>query len=210
MRVTQHTQDRDDSIGARPIGPPVRKRGPLAWLALLALLIIGVIVVLLLLSRCGDGGDDPTAAAPAPSAVPSPSSAATAGSSPAASGASGTIVANGQTMLPLAGSSTDNLSSYAGQTASTTSVRVQSVPADEGFWVGSGAGDRVWIQLTGAAGESPFTVKAGDSVAFTGTVTKNPDGFANQVGVTTAEGASMLDSQGYHIAVTRSALKLAT
>ena len=217
--MTHDTQGRDESVGARPIGAPAKRRGPLAGLIPAGRLLLGVIILLLLLSRCGNDSSDSTAAAPTPaaagavtSAAPAETSTDTAGSTGAASaagGAQGTVIAEGKTVLPLANPSGD-LSAYSGQTATSTSVKVQSVPADEGFWVGSSAQDRVWIQLTGAAGESPFTVKAGDSVAFTGTVVKNPDGFAEQAGVTSDEGASMLESQGYHIAVSRSALKLAS
>ena len=68
-------------------------------------------------------------------------------------------------------------------------VRVQSVPADEGFWVGASETDRLWVQLTGTRGESDYTVKQGDTVDFTGTVTRAADGFAAKAGVTAAEGA---------------------
>ena len=46
---------------------------------------------------------------------------------------------------------------------------MQSVPADEGFWVTADGGDRVWVQIE-TTGESPFVVEPGTRVSFTGTV----------------------------------------
>ncbi len=115
-------------------------------------------------------------------------------------------------LLPLANATeigaNGNLSAYTGTMATATSARVQSVPADEGFWVGSGHNDRVWIQLTGGAGESPFTVKKGDAVSFISKVVKNTTGYAKTAGVAGDEGRAMLTAQGQHITVARSALTL--
>lgn len=84
-----------------------------------------------------------------------------------------------------------------------------SVPADEGFWVGSSATDRVWVQLTGSAGESPVTVKAGNRISFsTGKVVANPAGFAAKVGVDAAEGGAQLDAQKQHIEIAKTSIKL--
>ena len=113
-------------------------------------------------------------------------------------------------MLPLTGNTDASLASYADQDVAATSVKVQSVPADEGFWVGDSAKDRIFVQLTGKAGESPYKVKTGDIVTFTGTVTKNPTGFADKIGVTGQEGRSQLTAQKFHVTAAKSALKLAT
>ncbi len=112
-------------------------------------------------------------------------------------------------MLPLSGSGTGNLAQYAGKEVVTTSVTVQSVPADEGFWVGSSTKDRLWVQLIGKAGESPYKVRTGDSVTFTGRLIKNTPGFARAAGVTSGEGKAQLETQGYHIDATTSSVKLA-
>jgi len=78
------------------------------------------------------------------------------------------------------------VTSLVGQPATAQLATVQSVPADEGFWVGTSDTNRIWVQLTGA-GESPQTVKAGDHITFTGTEVANPAGFSAQVGVDAGE-----------------------
>jgi hypothetical protein len=81
------------------------------------------------------------------------------------------------------------------------------VPADEGFWVGSSATDRIWVQLEGG-GESAYTVRPGDRVSFTGQLVANPAGFARQSGVDPDEGAEQLDRQAAHITVSQADLRL--
>ena len=84
-------------------------------------------------------------------------------------------------------------------------VVVQAVPADEGFWVASGAGPRVWVQLVGD-GESAAAVRAGDRVSFEGRAVPVPAGFAARVGVTPAEGAGELERAGVLVEVPRDRL----
>ena len=84
---------------------------------------------------------------------------------------------------------------------------MQMVAANEGFWVGTSERDRVWVQLTRTR-ESPFAVKAGQRVWFTGRMVANPPDFTKRVGITTAEGASLLRQQGYHIEVQANRLRL--
>ncbi|MFC4951131.1 hypothetical protein [Pseudonocardia sp. GCM10023141] len=67
---------------------------------------------------------------------------------------------------------------------------VQSVPADEGFWTSET--DRIWVQLTGDAGESGYTVQPRDRVDFTGQDLAHDAGFAEQSDVDAAEGADLL------------------
>jgi hypothetical protein len=85
-------------------------------------------------------------------------------------------------------------------------VLVQSVPADEGFWVGTSETDRVWVQLSGTD-ESGYVVQQGDRVDFTGQVAAHDPGFATQVGVDAAEGADQLGQQAAHIEVANSELR---
>lgn len=221
-----NSNDRDDSVGAHPVGAPARQRP--AWLFPLLGLLLLVLILLLLLSRCGgddDSGSSATPTSTATAAATAPAASAPATSAPAATteavattaggdtaGGAGTMTADDEPLLPLADatkiSADGDLSAYTGTDAEATAVAVQSVPADEGFWVGSSAADRVWIQLTGKAGESPFTVKKGDAVSFTGKVTKNASGFAKSAGVTDAEGKKLLTAQGQHITVAKSDLTL--
>jgi hypothetical protein len=101
-----------------------------------------------------------------------------------------------------------DMAAYTGQSAQGRGVPVQSVPADEGFWAGTSATDRVWVQLTGEAGESPYQVKQGDLVDFTGTITPAASGFADEVGLTAAEGADQLTQQKQYVLVKKSDVTL--
>ena len=123
----------------------------------------------------------------------------------------GTIVtAGGASILDLAagGDAAAALGGISGQQVTATGVRVLSVPADEGFWVGSSDTQRVWVQLTGEAGESPYQVKEGDVIDFQGTVTAHDPSFTGQVGVDEAEGAGQLADQGQHLEAAKSAVRL--
>ena len=178
-------------------------------------LLIGVVVLialLLLLTQCGgDDDDDTSGSATTPAVVQSATATAAAGPTPSASGAgqtgeAGTVMAGGEDlMLNLTAA---GLKPYDGQEATGNAVEVQSVPADEGFWIGSSESDRLWIQLTDTGGESDYKVKAGDQVGFTGTVTSAADGFAAKTGLTAAEGADQLTQQGHYLSVKASSVKL--
>jgi hypothetical protein len=85
-------------------------------------------------------------------------------------------------------------------------VPVQSVPADEGFWVGTSPTNRVWVQLRGPA-ESAYDVEVGDTVSFAGRVVSHGAGFAASVGVSPAEGARELSRQRGHLVVAQSELR---
>ena len=197
-------------------GRPARRK----WLLPLLLGLAALIALLLLLSQCGGDDDDdaaspagtPTAAAttsaPASDATSAPSAAAgaSAGAADAGqSGAAGTVTAGGTNLLGA-----DDLSAHDGQQAVGRAAKVQSVPSDEGFWVGTSEQDRIWVQLTGTGGESDYKVKQNDDIDFTGTVTKAAEGFAGTVGVTDAEGAGQLTEQGHYVSVPASSVKLSS
>jgi RNA polymerase sigma factor (sigma-70 family) len=118
-----------------------------------------------------------------------------------------TLVSEGQAILPLAGR--PPLARYAGKDVQGRGVPVQTVAANEGFWIGTSARDRVWVQLTRTR-ESPFAVKAGQRVWFAGRMVANAPDFPNRVGVTAAEGASLLRQQGYHIEVQANRLRFSS
>jgi len=118
-----------------------------------------------------------------------------------------TVYAGGDQILPVSGNSQD-LDAYVGDQATARSVPVQSVVADEGFWVGR-AGDRLWVQLIGPPPESSYRVRAGDHVTFVGVVVRHGSGFPAEVGVSRAEGARTLVTQGAHIRVNKQTLALA-
>ena len=198
-----------------------RRRTP--WWLWLLLGLLALAALLFGLTQCGPsagtdpgasggaaptGTADPGAAAPGSAADPSGSAGA-----PAAGGAggAGVLTAGGTSLLPLAtvAGPGGSLTSLVGQPAAGSGVTVVSVPADEGFWVGSSETDRVWVQLTGT-GESGYVVQQGDQVEFTGTVVAHDPGYAEQIGVDPAEGAEQLAAQGAHLEVPKSELREAT
>jgi len=75
---------------------------------------------------------------------------------------------------------------------------VDSVPGDEGFWVATG-GEDAWVQLV-TAGESPFTVRAGDRVSFTGNVVAHGADFAERPEFSELDARKLVDA-GAHIEV---------
>lgn len=121
----------------------------------------------------------------------------------------GQLVADDASLLPLseAADANGSLARYSGQQVRADVVPVESVPADEGFWVGISATDRVWVQLTVSA-ESPFRVKPGDAVSFIGTLQPAPTTFAEDIGLTREEGAQQLADQGQYVAVDAAAVQL--
>ena len=82
--------------------------------------------------------------------------------------AAGRLNAGGAQLLPPPAG---GLSGQVGKTATGKDVVVQSVNGNEGFFVGSGAKDRVYVEWGGDVGEneaSQFQPKRGDKVNLTG------------------------------------------
>lgn len=101
---------------------------------------------------------------------------------------------------PLDAHATRPLSGYQGQPVRADRVLVLSVPADEGFWIGTSNTNRIWVQLRGDV-ESRQQVRPGQRVTFTGTMAPTPPNFPASTGVTPAEGAAQLAAQPVHIQV---------
>jgi RNA polymerase sigma factor (sigma-70 family) len=79
-------------------------------------------------------------------------------------------------------------------------VPVMSDLGDEGFWVGKGNQNRIWVEITSARGESRIDVDADDQVTFVGTVASHTSRYAESVGVRPSS-ESVLRAQGNHIEV---------
>lgn len=150
----------------------------------------------------------PSSAQPAATTTP----AAAVGSAGGGSGGglatgSASLTAGGQAILPLPAGGLAPLSTTA---VSGTSVPVESVVSDEGFWVGTSASERVFVVLTpearGGAGESPFQVQAGQSINLAGTLVPLPAAGAGALGVEAAEGGDQLATQGHVVEATQVAL----
>lgn len=200
-------------------------KSPLGWLpwALLALLALIAAVVFLVINAIdddgpsgpagdtlgqasdgsganGDDGSASGAAAPTSAATrpPTPTSGSTAGAAAAAqpgAGAAG-LLAGQQDLLSASGGS---LTAQAGVPVTGTAP-VESVVSDEGFWVGRSASQRVFVFLTTQArrssGESGFQVRAGQTVALTGSVVTVEEAPESVSGVTGEEGRAQLSRQG--------------
>jgi hypothetical protein len=157
-------------------------------------------------------GDATTTTAPGGATTTAPAGATTT----APPGATTTAPSGGATTAPAAGAGLsagtvalvppppEGLGSVVGDQASGTG-KVESVVADEGFWVGDGPGRRVFVRLTeearGGARESPFQVTAGQDITLEGSVTALPD--VSELGVTPEEGADELMALGGYIEATR-------
>lgn len=140
------------------------------------------------------------------SADPTTTTTVPGASTTAPGGGSGSALsAGGQPLVPAPAS---GLGALVGDQA-TGNATVESVVADEGFWVGAGPGDRVFVFLTpearSSSGESPFQVEAGQSIELDGTVTAVPSDVA-ELGVTDDEGATELTDLGGYIEAQRVAL----
>lgn len=158
-------------------------------------------------ANAGDGSDaggarDASSSATGSSARRAPSSGAASTAAPAAGATSG-ITAEGQALLPIP---SRGLAAFTGKAVEGKGVRVESVVADEGFWVGDSPSSRIFVFLTDAAknaqGESPFQVKAGQTIDFSGTLQPLPDDLT-PFGVDRSEGAEQLRQQGQYVALSR-------
>jgi RNA polymerase sigma factor (sigma-70 family) len=156
--------------------------------AVSAVAVTGLVLVPPLVER-----DQAPRPAPTTTTLPPPSAA------PGPGGGSGVrLVVPGRSLLPVPGR--EVLARHAGQRVRGVNVPARGVYADEGFWAGTGRGGQLWVRLVGR-GESPFRVRSGQRASFTGLLVPNPPGFARQVGMAPAEGAALVERQGYHIEV---------
>lgn len=217
--------------GAVPIGPDDEQRGARpAWLIPLLATLAVLLLALLLWLLLRDGGDDdelesaasPSPSAPGtelpsetpeasditttqPSAQGSSSAAATATAAPStapSAPAQGDVAltAGTEEVFPLQSPDQD-LSGFMGEVVGR-SVPVESVPADEGFWLGTGEDQRVWVEIVAIEGETPFTVRPGEKVSFTGAeFVPHDETYAARLEITADEGADQLTAQMAHIQV---------
>jgi hypothetical protein len=151
-------------------------------------------------------------ATPRPRATTAPAPTRTPARAARTQPARGGVTVDGDPLFPLSRADhvgdDGDLSGLRGRRAVAWDARVLSVPADEGFWIGTGGGNRVWVQLTGPPPESPYTVLPGDTVSFTARFVPNGRRFAARVGVDAAEGSGRLTRQGQHLDVTKRTLSL--
>lgn len=85
-----------------------------------------------------------------------------------------------------------------GETVEADRAEVVGVPADEGFWVGTGD-EPAWVELS-TLGESRMQVDVGDRVSFTGEVVAHDADFADRDDLSTDDAAE-LAAAGAHVEV---------
>jgi hypothetical protein len=159
-----------------------RRRTP-GWLWLLAALVV-LALLLLALSQCGADDPAPRAAGDAATSTPAQLPSQAPQSAPGGDAAGTALTVGDRPLLPLSGGAGPNgeLTELVGQTVTARGSTVLSVPADEGFWVGTSETDRLWVRLSGPD-ESGYVVMQGDRVDFTGKIEAHDAAFARQVGV---------------------------
>lgn len=154
-----------------------------------------------LLSGGGSPAPAPAASAPAPSpttAPPAPSTAAP----PSAAPPRADLVVGGRAVLDL---TEEELATFEGAEVEARDVAIQDTAADEGFWVGTGQADRIWVQLDGG-GESPVDADVGQVATFRGRLVRHGADYPALVGVDAAEGAAQLAGQPFHVEVAQEGL----
>lgn len=107
---------------------------------------------------------------------------------------------------PVALSGDKSLAPYDGQPAQAREVRVQSVPDDEGFWVGDSVSTRVWVDLD-SGGPLSGRVTAGQRVSFAGKVVPNPAPLLDHLGADAPRDREQLERQGYHVDIAEETLQ---
>ena len=208
------------SVPVRPAAKSRRHNPPLGWLpwALLAALLALLALMLLAGTLVGGSGD------PAGSGSGSASSggsgqagdagqsgrSGTAGGSdqggPGAGATGGGTLTAGTTDLLASPAAAAGIRNREGRPVTGQGVTVESVVADEGFWVGTSARQRVFVFLTPearrSAGESGYQVEPGQRVGLQGTVKGLGGAGPSSFGVSDAEGARLLEQQAAYVAAT--------
>ena len=99
------------------------------------------------------------------------------------------------------------LAPYEGREVRAEGVTVESVPTNEGFWVGTSRADRIWVDLDGG-GPVSKPVTAGQPVSFVGELVANHDQLPVDLGLSVPDDIAQLESQGFHISISEETLQL--
>jgi len=117
---------------------------------------------------------------------------------------SGALFIHGTPVLPNA---LGSHSGHVGKRVTGQAIEVQSVPTDEGFWVGPDEAHRVFVELK-TSGESSVAVRAGQTVSFTGRVVSHGRRLVERLDLGVQEGRATLLDQEQHILVVESKLRI--
>ena len=108
---------------------------------------------------------------------------------------------------PIELSGSEPLAPYAGREVRAEGATVESVPTQEGFWVGSSRSDRVWVDLDGG-GPISQPVTPGQRVSFVGRLVANHAELPARLGLAAPADVAQLEGQGFHISITEETLQL--
>ena len=143
---------------------------------------------------------------PAPVAAPPPATPRPTAPATPRPTAPATLTVGSAAVLPS--TRLGSLAADAGRTAEADDVPVQSVPADEGFWVGGGPGARVWVQLKTGGRESAVRVRPGQRASFAAEVVRVTGGTAARIGLTDPAAVAELRAAGAYLVVDPARLRL--
>lgn len=158
-------------------------RRPAASLAFL------LVLLLLLVSGCGGGGDDSGAAGETSAEQNDTGGGSTAGGP-------GSLISAGQDVFAQVLGGPGALEGVRDMEVVGTSVPVNEVVNESGFWIGTSEEDRIFLELEGAGAQA---VKAGEKVSFTGVMEQNLG--AETYGISEEGGAQQFRDQGLHVQV---------
>ncbi len=96
------------------------------------------------------------------------------------------------------------LSGLVGHQVVARGAVVVAAVTHNGFWVGSGAAERVWVELVGPL--RSLTVTVGEHVSFVAPLVAQPPTYPATLGVTAAEGAALLSAEDADVAVPTTAI----
>ena len=157
------------------------ERGRPAWLWWLLGLLALVAIVLLLIALIG-GDDEDTGKAPTSSSQP-------------ASGAR--LVSGDQKLLPLP---SGGLRPVVGNDTVGNGLTVRRIVGGDGFWVGTGAADQIYVEYGGGAGKTEggfHPDRVGQRVDLDGPVRAAPADPAKTLNLSTRDAAQVKSEGGY-------------
>jgi hypothetical protein len=152
-------------------------------------LLLPLVVVVLALGGCG-GGNDSGGGSDAATEQASTADGGTAAGGP------GSLVSAGQDVFAQLLGGPGALEGVRDMPVVGTSVAVQEVVNESGFWVGTSEEDRIFVEVEGGA---PVDVEVGDKVSFTGVMEQNLG--AETYGLSEEAGAQQFRDQGLHVKV---------
>ena len=162
--------------------------------------ILPLVLMLLLLGGCGGSGDSGGSGDATTQASTDGSGSDTGGGT--AAGGPGSLISAGQDVFAQLLGGPGALEGVRDMEVVGTSVVVDEVVNEKGFWIGTSEADRIFLEVEGAGAPA---VKAGDKVSFTGVMEQNLD--AETYGLSEDGGAQQFRDQGLHVQVQAGDLK---